>query len=144
MLGAFLTALVARYVLPCGWSFYLSLTVGSILGETDPVAVVSLLKNVGAQPRLRMLIAGESMLNDGVAIVLFIIFKGLYFFESTGGMQEVLGGAALGIVWGVLLIFCLQKLDRRYDRGDATLQVTISITVYWSYYISSELAHTPQ
>jgi NhaP-type Na+/H+ or K+/H+ antiporter len=60
--GTALTALVAYYVLPYNWSFNLAMTFGSILAATDPVAVASLLNEVGAPPRLKMHIAGESML----------------------------------------------------------------------------------
>jgi NhaP-type Na+/H+ or K+/H+ antiporter len=59
--GTFLTALVFYYVFPYGWSFSLSMTVGSILSATDPVAVVALLAEVGAPPRLQLLISGESV-----------------------------------------------------------------------------------
>ena len=50
LLGAFLIACVAKFVLPYGWGWELCLTFGSILSATDPVAVVSLLKvgRVGA------------------------------------------------------------------------------------------------
>ena len=44
-----------------------SLMFGSICAATDPVAVVGLLKELGASPQLTMLIAGESLLNDGTA-----------------------------------------------------------------------------
>jgi hypothetical protein len=53
-----------------GWqSFNLCLVQGSILAATDPVAVVSMLKELGAPPALTVQIAGESLLNDGTAIV---------------------------------------------------------------------------
>merc|ERR1739848_620706 len=54
-----------------GWSFLLSLVTGSILCATDPVAVVGLLKELGASPTLTVQIQGESLLNDGTAMVLF-------------------------------------------------------------------------
>merc|ERR1719199_987955 len=55
------------------WSWLLSLTTSSILCATDPVAVVALLKELGASPTLTVQIQGESLLNDGTAIVLFLL-----------------------------------------------------------------------
>jgi len=46
-----------------------AMTFGSILSATDPVAVASLLEEVGAPPRLKIHIGGEALLNDGAAIV---------------------------------------------------------------------------
>ena len=48
---------------------------GAILSATDPVAVVQLLKSLGASPSLGILIEGESLLNDGTAYVMFLIFQ---------------------------------------------------------------------
>jgi hypothetical protein len=66
--GTFLTGLFGHYVLPYEWSWALSLTFGAILSATDPVAVSALLNEVGAPPRLKIHISGESLLNDGSAI----------------------------------------------------------------------------
>jgi len=66
--GAALTALVAYFIFPYDWSWNLSMTFGSILAATDPVAVSALLEEVGAPPRLQMHISGESLLNDGSAM----------------------------------------------------------------------------
>jgi NhaP-type Na+/H+ or K+/H+ antiporter len=63
--GTYLTALVGVYVFPYGWTMNLSLTFGSILAATDPVAVCVLLNEVCAPPRLRIHIAGEALWNDG-------------------------------------------------------------------------------
>ena len=52
----------------------MSLLMGAILSATDPVAVVGLLKELGVSERLSLLIEGESLLNDGTAVVLFTIF----------------------------------------------------------------------
>ena len=66
--GTVLTALIGFYIFPYGWSFNLAMTFGSILSATDPVAVSALLSEVGAPPRLKMHISGESLLNDGKKI----------------------------------------------------------------------------
>lgn len=53
------------------------MTFGAIMSATDPVAVVALLKDAGAAPKLTILIVGESLMNDGSAMVLFTIFYNL-------------------------------------------------------------------
>ena len=73
MFSTALTAAVAHYVLPYHWSWTLAIAFGAVLSATDPVAVVSLLKSLGASPALTMLIGGESLLNDGTAMVIFDI-----------------------------------------------------------------------
>ena len=52
--GTSLTALVAYFIFPYGWSFDLCMTFGSILAATDPVAVAVLLNELGAPPRLKV------------------------------------------------------------------------------------------
>jgi len=78
-IGAFVCAALLYFLLPYGWSFATCLMIGSILSATHPVAVVSLLKDLGASPVLTRQIQGESMLNDGTAMVLF---KVAYMFVS--------------------------------------------------------------
>lgn len=89
--GTYLTALVGQYVFPYGWSFNLSMAFGAILSATDPVAVAALLEEVGAPPRLKTHVAGESLLNDGAAIVFFKIFETLYLFEKFGDGKNATG-----------------------------------------------------
>lgn len=73
--GAALTAAFAYYAFQqhYSWTWPECLMVGAILSATDPVAVVSLLKEIGVSERLATLIEGESLLNDGTAIVIFDI-----------------------------------------------------------------------
>ena len=52
--GTSLTALIAYYIFPYGWSFDLSMTFGAILAATDPIAVVVLLNELGAPSRLKV------------------------------------------------------------------------------------------
>ena len=52
---------------------------GALISPTDPIAVLSLCKNVGVSKRLNVMISGESLFNDGVGIVLFVTFYQLAF-----------------------------------------------------------------
>ena len=65
------------------WSFEQHLTLGAILAATDPVAVVGALHELGAPKPLSTVIDGESLLNDGSAMVMFLIF-----LEKVGGARQ--------------------------------------------------------
>jgi len=67
-------ALCGIYIFPYNWSWLVGLMFGSILSATDPVAVVALLHDSGASKSLASLIDSESLLNDGSAFVMFLIF----------------------------------------------------------------------
>jgi len=64
-----------RYILQYDGDFTwnAAMLFGSIISATDPVAVVALLKELGASKRLATLIEGESILNDGTAMVVFLV-----------------------------------------------------------------------
>lgn len=75
-------ALCAVYIFPYNWSWLLGLLFGSILSATDPVAVVALLHDSGASRSLASLIDSESLLNDGSAFVIFLIFHNIVIGED--------------------------------------------------------------
>merc|ERR1719158_2048906 len=87
LFGTCVTAAVGKYVLPYGWDWPISMVFGAILSATDPVAVVALFKSLGVSPRLTMLISGESLVNDGTAMVVFSLF-----LKITLGAQVTTGG----------------------------------------------------
>jgi NhaP-type Na+/H+ or K+/H+ antiporter len=147
--GTMLTACVALYVFPYGWTFHHALTFGAILAATDPVAVSALLNEVGAPPRLKTHISGESLLNDGSAVVFFTVFSGLFLFELDIGLGQestvlegfkifvrmALGGVSVGMAFALALVGILYKLDRRLDREETVLQVAATVTTaYLSFY----------
>merc|ERR1719446_343969 len=112
LIGTFLTAAFAVYVLPYGWDWPIALVFGSILSATDPVAVVALFNTLGVSPRLTMLISGESLLNDGTAMVVFSLMlkvslgatldtSGVIAFFANMTVTSVILGALLGAtgVW---------------------------------------------
>ncbi|KAL0054936.1 hypothetical protein WJX82_004786 [Trebouxia sp. C0006] len=74
VIGTALTAVFVKYVFPYNWTWLESLLFGAMLSATDPVAVIALLQEVGAEKELRTVIEGESLFNDGSAYVLFLLF----------------------------------------------------------------------
>ena len=155
--GTFLTALVAFYILPYGWSMDLCLTLGSILAATDPVAVAVLLNELGAPSRLKVHIAGESLLNDGSAVVFYQIFSLRFLYEMgiPGVGEDIgwlrgfilffrlsLGGACIGLLFGIGLVALLFNLNRRLSQEENTIQVTATITIaYLSFFVSEIICH---
>lgn len=121
IVATILTAVVMRYILgwddsrDVGWAS--ALMIGAILSATDPVAVVALLKELGASKRLSTLIEGESLMNDGTAMVVFLVlFDLVEGKELKGGevverfFQLALGGMAWGIAAGIILHLILARL----------------------------------
>jgi CPA1 family monovalent cation:H+ antiporter len=58
-----------------GWPLPSALVFGVLIAATDPVAVIAMFKDTGIKGRLRLLVESESLLNDGVAAVLFAAFS---------------------------------------------------------------------
>jgi NhaP-type Na+/H+ or K+/H+ antiporter len=65
---------LVKVTFPYEWDWKTSLLLGGLLSATDPVAVVALLKELGASKKLSTIIEGESLMNDGTAIVVFQLF----------------------------------------------------------------------
>lgn len=90
-----------------------------MLSATDPVAVVALLKQLGASVRFNTLIEGESLLNDGTAMVFFMMFLDMvkgYTSTTTDVIMNFvrigLGGPLLGVVVGMIAAYYLKKVVR--------------------------------
>lgn len=78
--GAIIIAFMLKVILGYGeddLSWYEALALGCVLSATDPVAVVALLKELGASVQFNVLVEGESLLNDGTAMVFFMLFMSL-------------------------------------------------------------------
>ncbi|KAF7827546.1 sodium/hydrogen exchanger 8 isoform X1 [Senna tora] len=68
LISTFCLGSVLKFTFPYNWSWKTSLLLGGLLSATDPVAVVALLKELGASKKLSTIVEGESLMNDGVGI----------------------------------------------------------------------------
>ena len=121
--STFLSALMMRHILRYDGAFTweAALLYGSIISATDPVAVVALLKELGASKRLATMIEGESLLNDGTAMVVFLVLLDIVEGEETTPgdivvqfIRLALGGPALGLLFGLLVSALLRRIHNNF------------------------------
>ena len=126
---------------------------GSILCATDPVAVVSLLKELGASPVLTVQIQGESLLNDGTAIVLYLIsynmLSGQDYDVADIAMflvKTAMMAMALGFFIGYLFFTWIRVASNRFSHHTSAIQITLTLCcAYWSFiFVEGMLGRHPQ
>jgi len=91
---------------------------GAILAPTDPIAVLSVLRAMKLPKRLEVLLAGESMFNDGFSYTIFLVLLGIKIHPEMTGIleisrilsEEILGGILLGLVVGLIVVFLLARV----------------------------------
>jgi len=125
------------------WNWSLALMFGAIVSATDPVAVVALLKDLGASKKLGTLIEGESLLNDGTAIVLFMVFFLGITGQASGGspvlefFRVAFGGLLVGAIAGYLVIWWIKHVF-----NDAMVETSLVIAAaYLTFYLAEHTFH---
>lgn len=126
-----------------GWEWSMALMFGSVISATDPVAVVALLKELGASKKLGTLIEGESLLNDGTAIVIFMVF----FTGLTGTASDsnafmefgrvAFGGTLIGILIAGVVIAWVKRVF-----NDALVEISVIIAAaYLVFFVAEHFLH---
>ena len=142
LLSAFLTGLLAKFAFTVyDWSWVTCFLFGTVLSATDPVAVVALLKELGASASISTMIEGESLFNDGTAIALFNILKdavptgqiSLSAPEMFGEFVKIaLGGPAIGLIVGVICKLCLEGVF-----NDQLIEVSVTVAAaYLTFFVA--------
>jgi NhaP-type Na+/H+ or K+/H+ antiporter len=141
-----LTATFLYYYLPYDWSFLMCLLVGAILCATDPVAVVALLKELGACTTLTVQIQGESLLNDGTAIVFFQIISGMMQGHHYDGsdviiylVRTAMFASLLGFVIGQLTFTWISAAHNKLEHNSGVIQIALTICCAYFSFILSEM-----
>ncbi|NJK39151.1 MAG: sodium:proton antiporter [Oscillatoriales cyanobacterium RM2_1_1] len=120
----------------------IALLVGASLSATDPISVVALFKELGASQRLRTLMEGESLFNDGVAVVAFSIIVGLPLgtgeFSISGGLLSFCQFVGLGIGVGSAIGFGISYLTQRFDSPLVEQSLSL-ISAYGTYVLTEEV-----
>jgi CPA1 family monovalent cation:H+ antiporter len=132
-----------------GLSWLLALLLGAIVSPTDPIAVVALLRQLGMPERLRTIVEGESLFNDGVGAAAYTLVR-VALLASLGlsrlstafpGGEElhaiwlVLGGPLLGA--GIALV--VARLQRNVD--DYLIETALTFSVAYGVYLLAEALH---
>lgn len=124
-----------------------ALAFGALISPTDPVAVLALLKRAALPKRLEVIISGESLFNDAIGMVLFLVLSGLAFGEQSVAewtmgdtamlaLKEVGGGLLLGVLIGEVAYWLLQNTK------DQATQVLITLSVATGGYTFAQMLHT--
>jgi NhaP-type Na+/H+ or K+/H+ antiporter/CRP-like cAMP-binding protein len=140
VIGALLTGAAFVGVFPYNWHWPEALLVGSILSATDPVAVVALLKELKASKHLETVIEGESLMNDGTAIIAFALMRSVLLGESRTASEMVLFGAQLSLVGpvigAVIAIACSAFLSRVFN--DPVSEITVTLASCYAGFLLAE------
>ncbi|GLJ39011.1 hypothetical protein SUGI_0795200 [Cryptomeria japonica] len=140
LISTFFLGVPIHYLFPYDWDWKVSFLLGGLLSATDPVAVVSLLKELGASKKLNTIIEGESLMNDGTAIVVYRLFFQMVEGRTFNAAEVIeflsrvaLGAVALGLAFGIVSFCWLGVIF-----NDTVIEITLTLTVSYIAYFTAE------
>jgi monovalent cation:H+ antiporter, CPA1 family len=141
--GVLVAALITGYAIH--WVFGLPILValvfGAIISATDPISVISVFRELGVERRLSTIMEGESLFNDGTAVVLFGIFvagESAHRLGVAKGVGQFFFGVAGGAVLGCLMGYFFSKVTQQIDEPRVEITLT-AILAYSSYLLAQDL-----
>jgi CPA1 family monovalent cation:H+ antiporter len=149
--GVILTALATAFVLmieistfrvKAGMTFMHYLLFGTIIAATDPIAVIALFKQLGVKRKLALILEGESLFNDGTAIVAYTVVltaltSGVFSIQEGALLfvTDALFGVILGIVCGAFANFTMSFAK------DPLISIAITTVAAYGSYIVADVLH---
>lgn len=122
--------------------FIYCLLFGALISPTDPVAVLGIMKSAAAPKNLELVIAGESLFNDGVGVVLFSLLLGMLVSHSAptaaAAGELLLREAGGGLVFGLVLGYATYRLLKSVDHYQVEVMLTLA-AVLGGYALSAHL-----
>ncbi len=141
LISTAITGFLTYYFL--GMPVWTALLFGALISATDPAAVVALFKEMGAPKRLHLLVEGESLFNDGTALVVFRIILGIVVAGTfslsnlaSGAMDFILisiGGSLVGVLLGVIFSWVIGKIW-----NNPLVEITLTVVLAYSSFIIAE------
>jgi CPA1 family monovalent cation:H+ antiporter len=141
--GVLISAAIVAVVLnlTTGLPLQLGMVVGAMVAATDPVAVIATFRNLGAPRRLATLVEGESLFNDGTALVLFVVavasVTGQVTLAETAESVIVTVVTSVGV--GLAAGWVVTRLMRLVD--DHVIELTLSLAAAYGTYVLVDALH---
>jgi CPA1 family monovalent cation:H+ antiporter len=147
LLAATVTAVVAYggihlWKIAPDFSWGHALLFGVTVAATDPISVLALFRELGVTRRLALIVEGESLFNDGVAVVLFSVLLGIVqggevdlFSAGRTFVVSVVGGGGIGLVLGLTGAKVMSLVD------DHLIEITLTTILAFSAYLLAEHLH---
>ena len=139
LLTAFIIGAAVHFLL--GFDWLTGLLLGAILAPTDPISVMAIFRAARIDRELSTIIESESLFNDGIAVVLYVMLLGAL---NGGGVDPVAGignfalvigaGAGLGLGLGMLVSRLMKRIDDHLVEVMATL-----VLIYGTYLLAEHL-----
>jgi len=144
IIGVLLTTFLVGGIVHFGAGLLLANAIifGAVIAATDPVAVIALFRTMGVPKRLQVLLEGESLLNDGTAIVVFNIAVGAALtggFDIVDGIGDFLASAGVGLAIGLVLGLVASLLIARID--DYLIETAITFVLAYGAFLVAESIH---
>ena len=142
--GVILTTFMVGWLVAQGTGIAVpvALVFGALVSATDPVAVVALFRRLGAPRRLQVLLEGESLFNDGTAIVMFSLTTAIVLsgqFSLAGNIASFLTVGGGGILIGIMLGLLVSELIGRIE--EPLVETTLTVVLAFGAYLLAETFH---